>query len=109
MTNQQIILNERFHLMEKGIIKGTGKYVKAMIVNSEGIEEEKEIEIPEEIHTYGHWKELGYQVQKGQKAVAKFGVWKYTEKEKEDGKREKHMFLKNSAFFAPSQVEVIEQ
>ena len=108
MTNEQIIMNERFHLMEKGIIKGTGKFIKALIVNSEGIAEEMDIEIPEEIHTYAHWRELGYQVQKGQKAIAKFGVWKYTEREKEDGKKEKQMFIKHSAFFAPSQVEVIE-
>ncbi|MBP3890862.1 MAG: hypothetical protein J6D29_01675 [Solobacterium sp.] len=108
MTNEQIIMNERFHLMEKGILKGTGKFIKALIINSEGIEEEMVIEIPEEIHTYGHWRELGYQVQKGQKAVAKFGVWKYTEKEKENGEKDKRMFIKHSAFFAPNQVEVIE-
>jgi len=108
MTNEQIIMNERFHLMEKGIIKGTGKFIKALIVNSEGIEEERNIEIPEEIHTYAHWRELGYQVQKGQKAIAKFGVWKYTEKEKENGEKDKRMFIKHSAFFAPSQVEVIK-
>lgn len=108
MTNEQIIMNERFHLMEKGIIKGTGKFIKALIVNSEGIAEEMDIEIPEEIHTYAHWRELGYHVQKGQKAVAKFGVWKYTEKEKENGEKDKRMFIKHSAFFAPNQVEVIK-
>lgn len=108
MTNEQIIMNERFHLMENGILKGTGKFIKALIVNSEGVAEERDIEIPEEIHTYAHWRELGYQVQKGQKAVAKFGVWKYTEKEKESGEKEKQMFIKHSAFFAPNQVEVIK-
>ena len=117
MTNAMIVLLESINLMEQGIIKGTGEIVKVIDENGE----EKELELPEAIHTYSAWKSKGYQVKKGEKAVAKFPIWKYVSNvSKEvadavdvDGKDHidgtSKMFMKVSAFFTASQVEQIKQ
>lgn len=39
MTNAQIILNESFNLMEKGILKGSGTY--GTMIDENGKEEDK--------------------------------------------------------------------
>lgn len=93
MTNNMIILLKSIDLMEAGILKGTG--VKAMIETNEG---EKEIELPEEIHTFAMWKQMGYRVKRGSHAVAQFPIWKYTKKKiSEDEAQEKRLlFLKKS-------------
>jgi hypothetical protein len=67
----------------------------------------------EEIHTYAHWKELGYQVKKGEKAVAKFQVWKPSKRKPVEGEPERkdarpRMFKKMAAFFSTTQVEQIQ-
>ena len=74
----------------------------------------QQLEIPEAIHTYNAWKELGFQVQKGQKAVAQFTIWKYaagkhTEAEAEGATEEApgRMFLKKASFFSAAQVQAI--
>ena len=105
MTNAQIIFIEGQKLAEAGIINYTGRVLKAL--NPAG--EEVEVKETEQIHTYAAWKELGYQVQKGQKAVAKFPVWKYTSKKNEEtGEEEKaHMFMKTASFFRLEQVAPI--
>jgi len=105
MTNDMIILMERCKLMKEGKISGTGEVVE-MEINGK-IEE---MEIPEEIHTYQRWKTMGFQVRKGEKAISKFTIWKYSERKIQDGEEEKRAgkcFMKMSAFFAPSQVERI--
>ena len=56
MTNAMIILMESVKLMEEGKLKGTGKFVE--IETQDG---KKQMEIPEAIHTYAKWKELGYE------------------------------------------------
>lgn len=107
MKNEQIIMSERFSLMDAGIIGTTGRVIKFQ----DGEGKEVSMEEPEEIHTYEAWKHLGYQVQKGEKAVAKFAIWKYVpERTKKNGeeKRER-MFLRNSSFFSRSQVEPIRK
>lgn len=58
----------------------------------------------EELHTFKKWQSLGYSVKKGEKAIAKFPIWKYTVKEK-DGEEEAHTFMKMSCWFSTSQVE----
>lgn len=102
MTNQMIILLESVDLMEKGVLKPTDE--KILIETDEGT---KEVNVPEIIHTYQHWKALGYQVKKGSKAVAQFPVWKYTnKKESEEEAQEKgHCFLKKASWFTLDQVE----
>ena len=72
--------------------------------------------IEEEIHTFEHWKSLGYSVKKGEKSSIKFPIWKYGKgksEETEDDDNEKktrkgYCFMKMSAFFTESQVEPIK-
>lgn len=115
MTNSQIIFNQQIKLMEQGKINGTGRMIT--VQDSEG--NKKQIQEPEAIHTYAMWKQLGYQVKKGQKAVASFTIWKHTSKKEEmevtytDGTKgieevdNSRMFMKLSSFFSASQVEKI--
>lgn len=105
MTNEQIIANAQMELLEQGKIKGTGRMLKA--IDGEG--NEILIPEPEEIHTYAAWKSLGFQVQKGQKAVASFAIWKHTVRKAktEDDEDKESMFLKVSSFFTRSQVAPI--
>ena len=109
MTNAMIILIESVRLMEDGIIEGTGEMIE--VEDSNG--NKKYLEVAEPIHTYQAWQELGYQVRKGEKAIAKFPIWKYSEsKRKDDNEQEKaraKMFMKVSAFFKLSQVDRKEQ
>lgn len=65
---------------------------------------EGKMTIDEDIHTFQKWKAMGYSVRKGEKAIAKFPIWKYTVKEK-DGEEEAHTFMKMSCWFSTSQVE----
>lgn len=119
MTNQEIIFQESIKLMKNGILKGTGEFVT--IQDEQG---KRDIELPEEIHTFQHWKQLGYQVKKGEKAKAQFSIWKHTVKMLDENtdneavnKMNKNiniqggktsMFMKLSSFFTVDQVEKIE-
>lgn len=113
MTNAQIIFTESQRLAEEGQIKYTGRTFKA--VNTAG--EEVTVKETEEIHTYQIWKQLGYQVQKGQKAITKLTIWKHTGSKTEtittedgravEGFDKGHMFMKTAAFFSRSQVEKV--
>ena len=104
MTNATIILNESFRLMEQGILKGSGTFVN--VTDDEG--NSKEMELPEEIHTFNGWKSRGYKVKKGEKSKIKFSIWKCTVKKSEDDEEDddKSMFMKLSAFFTQEQVEL---
>ena len=114
MTNARIILNESVRLMEEGVLKGTGQFVE--IENEDGTT--SQLELPEPIHTFQKWKELGYSVKKGEKSTIKFPIWKHTTKEKpveeltgnpiEDAPIT-NMFMKVSAFFTFAQVEKIAE
>ena len=104
MTNATIILNESVKLMDEGILKPSGEKV----VTEDG----KEIDLPEAIHTFQAWKHLGYSVKKGEKAIAKFPIWKHTSKkvETDNGEEEtSNMFMKTAAFFKFSQVEEMKE
>lgn len=130
MNNAQIIFNESIELMKNGIIGTTGRQIT--------IEYEKDGEVikevvnePEAIHTYKEWQKLGLQVQKGQKAIAKFTIWMYTDKKSNLTKEEAdkineiaeginaqegdevhsngHYYMKQAAFFKASQVEPAKQ
>ena len=109
MTNEQIIFENKMNLLKEGKIKPTGRMLKIMVND-----EEQEIPEPESIHTFQMWKSLGYSVKKGEKAIAKFTIWKYTEGKKkeqteEQAQAEGHCFLKSACFFSASQVEKIEK
>lgn len=104
MTNKQIIFAEEQNLAEQGKIKYTGRVVVMQSMDGEPIEFKE----TEQIHTFAAWKELGYVVKKGQKAVAKFPIWKYVSKKNEEtNKEDSKMFMKVAAFFSSSQVEKI--
>lgn len=109
MTNAQIILAEQIRLADEGILKYTGRILETVLADGTTTEI-KEIQ---PIHTFQAWKKLGYKVKKGEKAIARFPIWKYTTKksESEDGEEEKinsRMFMKVSAFFTDEQVEKME-
>ena len=90
MTNAEIIFRESMELVREG---------KLDLID----------ELPEPIHTFAVWKALGYSVKKGEKAVTKITIWKYTSKktEDEDGNELENgkCFPKVAAFFKTSQVE----
>lgn len=109
MTNVEIINTKAMELMKAGVIGTTGKMMLAKFVDENGDEVEKEIPEPEAIHTYAMWKQLGYQVQKGEKAVARFAIWKYVTNKNEDDEEEPKMFMKNAAWFKASQVAPIKE
>ena len=107
MTNEMIINAESMKLMKEGKIKPTGRMLKAEL------EDGTEIEIPEPeaIHTFRGWKDRGYVVRKGEKAVAKFKVWKYTtkksKKKTDDEEEDGNCYMKLAFFFSSSQVEKV--
>ena len=108
MTNAQIIFEESQRLAEQGIIAYTGKTFNVETPDGQTIE----VRETEPIHTYNAWKSIGFQVQKGQKAVAQFYIWKYTKKKVEDDEKddeEGKMFMKKSSFFKLTQVEQIKE
>lgn len=106
MTNQMIIMNQQQALAEAGILEYTGREIEVTLPD-ESVMVFKEVE---EIHTYSKWKELNYQVKKGEKAIAQFMIWKYVQKKKketdEENEAKAKMFLKKASFFKRSQVEV---
>ena len=119
MTNNQIILNESLRLMEEGVLKGSGQF-GTMETEIGAVE----IELPEAIHTFQRWKELGYSVKKGEKSSIKFPIWKHTVKmlktDTDNAELNKanamvneqggqtNMFMKTAAFFTFAQVEPIK-
>lgn len=104
MTNAQIIFNESQRLAAEGIIKYTGRVFKTQGMDGAEIT----VKETEAIHTYNAWKEMGFQVQKGQKAVAQFVIWKYKGKvDEETGEEDGKMFMKKASFFTIDQVAAI--
>ena len=71
MTNEQILLNVRYQLMEEGKIGSTGRFFEMQ--GEDG--ELKKVPEPEEIHSFSRWKEYGYGVKRGEKAIAKVEIW----------------------------------
>lgn len=97
MTNEAIIAQNASDLVAAGLLG---------VVNVGGVQ------MPEPIHTFAGWKELGYSVKKGERARIRFPIWKHTAKTViEDGKEKQQssMFLKTAAFFTFAQVEKIKK
>ncbi len=115
MTNAQIILQNSVFLMEQGVLKATDEMI--LFADEEG--NVREVNRPEEIHTFQAWKKLGYQVQKGEHAVAKFPVWKFKNNkakgadDREVGENDEpekakgRCFMKVAFFFTKDQVKEI--
>lgn len=107
MTNATIIFNHSMSLMEEGKIGNTGKKITLQMADGSKVETFE----PEPIHTYQTWKALGYQVQKGQKAIAQFTIWVPSKKkqavDEDPTERKTQMYMKLSSFFSASQVQKI--
>ena len=133
MTNAQIIFNESLDLMNEGKIGTTGRQI-TIKYEKDGEQITEVVNEPETIHTYKEWQNLGMQVQKGQKAIAKFTIWMYASKTKKlskedadsinsiminaDGSKAQegdeiqckgHYYMKEAAFFSASQVAPAEE
>lgn len=75
--------------------------------NLEIIETEKALKgIEGELYTYQEWKNQGYQVQKGEKAILTTKLWKQVTK-KIEGIETKKFYLVNAALFTSEQVAPI--
>jgi hypothetical protein len=97
MTNLEIITNATLSLIEAGVIGEN-----------------------EQIHTFADWKNSGYMVKKGSKAVAQFQIWRYTDKPgkakqlireaagEDQEKPDPHYYMTKASFFSTSQVEKIK-
>ena len=108
MTNEMIILTESVKLMEEGILKGSGNFVEVEING-----EVRKIEMPETIHTYKKWGELGYQVQRGEKSKVKFMTWYYdgrnsSGEDEENSRRRGKCYMRMTSFFTMDQVKAKE-
>ena len=106
MTNEMIIMNERVRLMNEGYIGTTGREIE-YVDNSGCLHKIKE---PDEIHTYQVWKQLGYQVRRGSKAITQLRIWKYVEgRRDDDGNQEEpnRQFMKTASFFCRTQCDEI--
>ena len=115
MTNSQIILSNSLKLMEDGKLGTTGRMILMTYKNEEGEDVTERVNEPEPIHTFAEWKALGFFVNKGEKAIARFTIWNYTdkpskkareeaEKEGKEAVEEGHYYLKEACFFKKSQV-----
>lgn len=108
MTNVEIIRQKSMELMKEGILGTTGNMIEVAIIDENGEEKTMAVPEPEAIHTYATWKKLGYQVNKGEHAIAQFTIWKHVTKKNEDEEEESKMFMKKASWFKASQVAPIE-
>lgn len=99
MTNEQIIFNAKQDLAKQGILAYTGREIIVKVADEDVI-----IKEVEEIHTYQKWKEMGFQVQKGEKSQVRIKIWKHVKNKKTD---EEKMFLKDACFFTSKQVKLV--
>ena len=105
ITNGEIIFRESQELLKQGILKPTGRmYVQELPDGTK-------LEVPEvePIHTYNGWKDLGYQVKKGEHAKAQFTIWKYMGKKDEETGEEVNgrCYQKKAFWFTFDQVEKV--
>lgn len=112
MTNAAIINEAAYQLMVEGKIGTTGRAITVKMLDKDGNEFEKVIPEPEMLHTFQHWKSLGFKVKKGEHAVARIEIWKHASKMETDDNGEEidksRMFRKVACFFSMSQVERME-
>ena len=109
VTNEQIIFTQSQNLLKEGKLKATGRVL--VMEDAEG----NKMEFPEAepIHTFAVWKSIGFSVKKGEKAVAQFPIWNYSNRKKSaDGEQEPrekggYCYMKKASFFSLSQVDRI--
>lgn len=114
MKNTEITFKQRVNLMNNGILKPTDEFIE--VETEDG--ERKTVPVPEELHTFGGWRERGYSVKKGEKHIAEFAIWKARKGKKaedtdagqpEDGEGPTLMFQKIAFWFSASQVEPLKE
>ena len=108
MTNATIIFNAQQQLLQEGKLRPTGRMLR--FETADGVQMLPEAE---DIPTFQRWKALGYQVRKGEHAVADFSIWKYTTRvtsteDEENAQESGYCFLKRSFWFSASQVDPIQ-
>lgn len=110
MTNAEIVLRNRVFLMEQEVIKG----VPGTALHWKDEQGERDLLMPEEIRTFDEWKKLGFIVQKGQHAVAKFQIWmprkgkaKPEDEEQQEAGAPKGFYKKMAFFFTAEQVKEV--
>ena len=114
MTNAQIVFLEAQKLAENGTIAYTGRTVIVTLKDGSA----GEFKETEAIHTFLEWKKAGFKIKKGQKAVARFAIWNFTDKPSKATKAAReaagkedieaadpHYYMKEACFFSQSQVE----
>lgn len=104
ITNVEIIRRQSYELMQQGILKPTGRILTVQLADG------TTAEIPEvePIHTYNGWKELGYQVKKGEHAKAQFPIWKWKgQKNEETGEEGGNCYQRKAFWFTFDQVEQV--
>ena len=111
MTNAEIIMRESEALMAQGILASAGTIE---VQDEDG--NKHEVDVPEDIHTYQGWKQLGSQVKKGEHAVARFAIWTPSKRKMDDDTDEAkkvdakpNMWLSTAYWFKASQVEEVKQ
>lgn len=108
ITNAMIVFNAQQRLLTEGKIKTTGRLMEFYTPDGD----KTFVPEPEAIHTFAHWKELGFIVRKGEHAVDCFPVWKYTTKAKdldeEEAQEQGFCFMKTAYWFSASQVDPIQ-
>lgn len=103
-TNAEIILRESLNLVNAGILKTTGRVFVQELPDGSKVE----LPEPEPIHTYNGWKDLGYQVKKGEHAKASFPIWKWAgKKDEETGEESGRCWQRKAFWFTADQVEKI--
>lgn len=104
ITNSEIILRESLNLVKSGILKTTGRVFVQELPDGSKVE----LPEPEPIHTYNGWKDLGYQVKKGEHAKASFPIWKWAgKKDEETGEESGRCWQRKAFWFTADQVEKI--
>ena len=108
VTNIEIITAEQLRLLEEGVLHYTGRKLKGVNMLTG---EECEIDEIQPLNTVAAWNKLGYKVIKGEHPIARFSIWKYSNrKPKEDESEEVksqgrgYCYLKESNFFTDTQV-----
>ena len=87
MTNEMIIFKESQKLMNDGILQGSGVF--ATVEFEDGA---RQVEMPEEIHTFQAWKSLGYSVKKGKRLLqnSRYGSTRAKKLKRRTGKKRKY-------------------
>ena len=109
VTNIEIITAEQLRLLEEGVLHYTGRKLKGVNMLTG---EECEIDEIQPLNTVGAWNKLGYKVIKGEHPIARFSIWKYTNRKPKDTDNEEEVksqgrgycYMKESNFFTDTQV-----